>query len=44
MLENKKMTIDGDKIHIVSIQEIIKQTEYYKKMQRIENARKEALP
>jgi hypothetical protein len=42
MLENKKILINGDKINITSVQEIIKQTEFYRKMQKIENARREA--
>jgi len=42
MLEGKKIMIDKDKIHTTSVNEIIKQAEFYKKMQRIENSRKEA--
>jgi len=42
MLENKKIMIEGGKIHAAQVQEIVKQTEYYHKMQKIENARKEA--
>ncbi|MCL2834560.1 MAG: cyclic nucleotide-binding domain-containing protein [Treponema sp.] len=41
MLENQKIQIQNDKIHTVSALEIVKQTEFYKKMQKIEAARKE---
>ena len=39
MFENGKISVEGDKLHTTSVQEIIKQTEFLKKMQRIENAR-----
>jgi len=42
MLENRKILINGDKIHATSVTEIIKQTEFFRKMQKIENARKES--
>jgi CRP-like cAMP-binding protein len=42
MLENKKILIGGDKIYTTSVQEIIKQTEFYRKMQKIKNSRQEA--
>jgi len=42
MLEGGHIVIENDKIHANKIGEIIKQAEFYKKMQRIENARKEA--
>jgi CRP-like cAMP-binding protein len=42
MLENKKILIAGDKISTTSVNEIIKQTDFYRKMQRIENSRREA--
>ena len=42
MLENKKIIIDKDKIHTVSVVEITKQTEFYRKMQKIEKNRLEA--
>ena len=42
MLENKKIQIDKDKINVISVGEIFKQVEYYKKMQKIEKARIEA--
>jgi CRP-like cAMP-binding protein len=42
MLENGKIVIENDKIHANMVGEIIKQAEFYKKMQKIENARKEA--
>ena len=41
MLENQKIQIKEDKIHIINISEITKQTEFYRKMQKIELARKE---
>jgi len=42
MLENQKIQIQQDKIHAVSVNEISKQTEFYRKMQKIEMARKES--
>jgi CRP-like cAMP-binding protein len=42
MLENKKIMVDKDKIHTTSIVEITKQTEYFRKMQKIEKARQES--
>jgi CRP-like cAMP-binding protein len=42
MFESGKIMIEKDKIHTSMVGEIIKQAEFYKKMQRIENARKEA--
>ena len=42
MLENKKITIEKDKILVTSVDEILKQVEYYRKMQKIENARLES--
>ena len=42
MLENKKIMVQGDKIYVSSVTEIIKQTEFYRKMQKIEQARKES--
>jgi len=42
MLENRKIMIDKEKIYTSSVAEIAKQTEFYRKMQKIENARKEA--
>jgi CRP-like cAMP-binding protein len=41
MFETKKITVDKDKIHVVSVEEIAKQTEFYRKMQKIENSRRE---
>jgi CRP-like cAMP-binding protein len=40
MLEGGKIVIENDKIHANKVGEIIKQAEFYKKMQKIENARK----
>jgi len=42
MAENKKIQIVKDKIHTVDVSEIAKQTEYYRKMQKIEKARQES--
>ena len=42
MLENKKIQIVDNKIHTTEVKEIIKQTEFYRKMQKIEMARKES--
>jgi len=42
MLENKKIILEKEKIHTISVEEIVKQTEFYRKMQKIENSRKEA--
>jgi len=39
MFENGMINIKGDKLHTASVREILKQTEFHKKMQRIENAR-----
>ncbi|MDR1566117.1 MAG: Crp/Fnr family transcriptional regulator [Treponema sp.] len=41
LFENKKLRIDKDKIQTLDITEIVKQTEFYRKMQRIEKARRE---
>ena len=42
MLDNKKISIDKDKIYVASVEEVVKQSEFYRKMQKIENSRKEA--
>jgi len=42
MLENKKIILEKEKIHTISVEEVVKQTEFYRKMQKIENSRKEA--
>ena len=42
MLENKKILIEDDKIRTVSIIEILRQVDFYHKMQRIEKARQES--
>ncbi|MDR0314281.1 MAG: cyclic nucleotide-binding domain-containing protein [Treponema sp.] len=41
MLENKKIRVLDDKIYVMSVVEIFKQTEYYRKMQKIEKSRQE---
>jgi CRP-like cAMP-binding protein len=40
MIENKKLQIVGNKIHTTSTEEILKQSEYFRKMDRIEKKRK----
>jgi len=42
MLENKKIQIVNNKIHAVKVDEIAKQTDFYRKMQKIEMARQES--
>jgi CRP-like cAMP-binding protein len=42
MLENRKIIVDGEKIKTLTIGEIVKQTEYYRKKQKIDVSRKEA--
>ncbi|MDR0476310.1 MAG: cyclic nucleotide-binding domain-containing protein [Treponema sp.] len=41
ILENNKIRIENDKMQILDVIEIVKQSEYYHKMQRIENTRRE---
>ena len=40
MLENQNIRINVDKIHAINVMEIVKQTEFYRKMQKIEDTRK----
>ena len=42
VLENKSIQIKDNKIHVIRVNEILKQSEYYRKMQRIEKSRIEA--
>jgi CRP-like cAMP-binding protein len=42
MMENKKIHLQNDRIHVIDISEITKQSEYYRKMQRIEKSRRES--
>jgi CRP-like cAMP-binding protein len=42
MLESKKIIVVDNKIHTLSIGEIAKQTEFFRKMQKIENSRMES--
>jgi hypothetical protein len=42
MMENKKIQIVSDKIYAVDVSEVTKQTEYFRKMQKIEKARRES--
>jgi hypothetical protein len=45
-MENRKIQIlkerDKDKIYVLDVSDIAKQTEYYRKMQKIENTRRES--
>jgi CRP-like cAMP-binding protein len=41
MLKNKKVRIENNRIHTTSMIEIFRQAEYYRKMHKIEKARKE---
>jgi len=41
LTENKKVQVQNDKIHSTDVTDIFKQTEYYRKMERIERARRE---
>ncbi|MDR2159703.1 MAG: cyclic nucleotide-binding domain-containing protein [Treponema sp.] len=42
MMENKNIQILKDKVYVAEVSEIVKQTEYYRKMQKIEKARRES--
>lgn len=42
LLENTKIRVVDNKISLTDVSEIFKQTEYYRKMQKIERARREA--
>jgi CRP-like cAMP-binding protein len=42
LLENKKITVEKEKIHTSAADEILKQVDFFKKMQRIERSRQEA--
>lgn len=42
LLENAKIRVVDNKISLTDVSEIFKQTEYYRKMQKIERARREA--
>jgi len=42
MMANGRIKIEKGKLHTTSVQEIVRHTEFYKKMQRIENARRAA--
>jgi CRP-like cAMP-binding protein len=42
MLENKKVRIENNKMHTTSMLEILRQTEYYRKMHKIEKARQDS--
>lgn len=42
LLENQKVRVVENKFSIVDVSEVVKQTEYYRKMQKIERARRES--
>ncbi len=42
LLENQKVRVSDNKMSVVDVSEVVKQTEYYRKMQKIERARREA--
>jgi len=42
LMENQKIRVVDSKVTTVDVSEIVKQTEYYRKMQKIERARREA--
>lgn len=42
LLENSKIRVVDNKIALTDVSEVVKQTEYYRKMQKIERARREA--
>jgi CRP-like cAMP-binding protein len=42
LLENPKIRVVDNKIALTDVSEVVKQTEYYRKMQKIERARREA--
>jgi CRP-like cAMP-binding protein len=42
MLENKQIQVVKDKICVADVTEVIKQTEYYRKMQKIEKSRRKS--
>ena len=42
LLENQKVRVVDNKMALVDCSEVVKQTEYYRKMQKIERARREA--
>jgi len=42
MVENKKIQIVNDKMHSMDVSEITKQSEYFRKMQKIEKARRDS--
>ncbi len=42
LLENQKIRVTDNKIALTDVSEVVKQTEYFRKMQKIERARREA--
>lgn len=42
LMENQKIRVVDSKMAVIDVSEIVKQTEYYRKMQKIERARREA--
>jgi hypothetical protein len=43
MMEGSKVQIVQDKIHVSDVREILKQVEYFRKMQRIEKSRRDSM-
>ncbi|HRZ66149.1 MAG TPA: cyclic nucleotide-binding domain-containing protein [Spirochaetia bacterium] len=44
LLENQKFRVIENKLNVIDVSEIEKQTEYYRKMQKIERSRREGMP
>ena len=42
LLENPKIKVIDNKVSMIDVSEVVKQTEYYRKMQKIERARRES--
>jgi len=42
LLENPKIKVIDNKVSMMDVSEVVKQTEYYRKMQKIERARRES--
>jgi hypothetical protein len=42
LLENQKIRVIDNKIALTDVSEVVKQTEYFRKMQKIERARRES--
>jgi CRP-like cAMP-binding protein len=42
LLENQKIRVNDNKISLTDVSEVVKQTEYFRKMQKIERSRRES--